>query len=126
MKVYVLQSIEGNIKDIKFALFEKNPSLLEKIHFSSYYGEIEKLISLHPGEEIILITGQIFPCNQTGTKLDETLEMRNSKIKVYLYSTMPEYSQFLDGYIKKPSNLCNTKDYNSIVNFILKLNLINT
>ena len=109
MKVFIIQSVPEELKQIEIELLKIFPEKKDEMFF---VGNFEKALDviLSINDEIIVLSSDMFHdfCNvkfkdyeKHGSKLAEEIKKINSKAKVYIFSSYEPMQKFIDGYFPK-------------------------
>ena len=102
MKIMVIQRHKGDLEGIRRCLAEISPERVKEVIFTSNPMEVMKAVA--DREPTLVVSGQYFepePSLVHGIDLARLVKRVNPRALFYIFSTVPQTNQFVDGVIPK-------------------------
>lgn len=109
MRIVVIQRHEGNLSGIKENVARINGERAKEIIYTSNPEEVVKIV--RDGIPTFIVSGQIFDHVLCGTDLASIVKQVNPQVLFFIYSTMPEANEAVDGVIPKKNGTFVTRDH---------------
>ena len=126
MTIIVAQRDRENLTGIKNCIKKINPSLAEEIYYTN---NPDRVIWLAENRDLLfVVSGQIFvpeECGgssiRRGTQLARLVKDRCKQALFFIYSTMPEINEYVDGVISKEYGTINSGEHGHLAEILCHL-----
>jgi len=126
MDIVVAQRDRENLTGIENCIKKINPSLADKIYYTN---NPDRVIWLAENRDLLfVVSGQIFvpeECGgssiRRGTQLARLIKGRCKQALFFIYSTMPEINEYVDGVISKEYGTINSGEHGHLAEILCHL-----